>query len=131
MKNFFGEEVVPADHIIHFQWSGIILNVLRGKGYVNAAGVAGCHHYVCTVTPNGWTGNSMNVNHPLGEPLLANVHEILSFAELQAIMAEYNLHFPPKIVLTNIIQRLAKEKRMTIEETIAYIAEKKIPCVAV
>ena len=131
MTNYFGEEVDPADHQIHFEWFGATLNILRGKEFTNARGVKGCRKYVGTVTPNGWNGNSMNVWYPLGMPLLSNINDVISFAEFEAIMAEYNLHMPPKVVLQNVIARLAEEKHISVDAAIEYVAQNKIPTIKV
>ncbi len=92
-----GEEVNPADHLLAFSWNGPkgeILWVTRGKPYTNSMGVANCKKYVGHVAPNGWTGKSRAVIHPLGEPLWCNFKETLSMTEIKQIIAEWETKNP-------------------------------------
>lgn len=131
MTNMFGDEVNPADAQLHFEWHGVNMNILRGDPFTNEAGVKGCQKYVGTVHPNGWNGYAMDITSPLAEPILINVHETLSFSEMRVIMEKFNEKLSPKVALQNVIARLAKEKGMSVDDTIKYIAEKKIPCVSI
>ena len=131
MTNILGETVNPNDFKLHFEWVGVVMNVLRGEKYTNAEGIEGCQKYLGTVSPNGYNGYSANVHYKLGEPILINWHEDFSFEQMNLIMAEYRSQFTPRQCLDFVINRIAKEKKLTVDETIKMLVEKKIPVISI
>lgn len=126
MKNLLGETVQAAQ--LTFDWGS------------PAPGTLNCHLWVfrskktfCHVSPNGWTGHSIAIGHKLGEPLLQNLPPNcnLSFADVQAIMAEYSKKLTNRQILDGCINAVAKEKKLSIPDTIAYLAKSNIECIAI
>jgi hypothetical protein len=74
-KNILGEsvEILP----LRFEFNFPHLCVFRGK------------EFYCNVIPNGWQGDYIFLQHPIAEPILHNINHVLSFKEMEQIMAEY------------------------------------------
>lgn len=118
MKNMFGDDVEPRK--ITFRWLIPHLDIL-----VNG-------HWQGMVSPNGWQGHSMDINHKLGEPVMSNVHlwQTLSFSEMAAIMEEYNKHMDNTRAMQIVIGAIAKEKKISFDAALALVKKKNIPTIA-
>lgn len=113
MKNLLGDEVEARK--LSFDWRCPHLDVF----------VDGKWHGM--VSPNGWQGHTMNINHKLGEPLMTNVNGILSFSEMQTIMDEYKRHTNETEAMQFVISRIAEYRKTSFDEAVAYLKERNIP----
>jgi hypothetical protein len=114
MTNVFGEEIEPRK--LTFEWSYPHLNL-----FING-------RWSGMISPNGWQGHSMNIDHKLGEPVMTNVHlwHTLSVSEMMAMVEEFEKHMDGREMLL-VIGQLAKEKKMSFNEAEAYATARNIP----
>jgi hypothetical protein len=125
MQNMLGDEVTIEPFV--FEWLDPREGFPQWHLYVKRGG-----KFFCDVSPNGWTGHSITIRYPLGEPIVHNLcGNDLSFTDMKAIMGEYMKNLTPRQLLDGCIKALAEEKKMTIAQAIAYIAKKKIECIAI
>lgn len=115
MKNILGEEVKPRK--LTFEWQYPHLHIFANG------------NWAATVSPNGWQGDIMNINHKLGEPVLTGVHflQSLSFSEMAAIIQEFNKNMDGR-EMALVVSQMAKIKKISIGAAVDLITHRKIPC---
>jgi hypothetical protein len=132
MKNLFGEEFNSADYILHFEWSEPHLHISQGDPYTNTRGVEKCKRYCGTVSPNGWQGDSFNMQYALGEPVFTNFGTLsqISLRQMEVVVAEFNKNMPPIRAMQYVISKLANWKHISFDAAMAYVKEKGIQTIA-
>src|ERR1044071_8868924 len=106
MKNMFDEEVKPRE--LSFRWLCPHLEVL----------VDG--HFKGIVSPNGWQGSSCNVHHPIGAPIMSNMHLWfeMSLQEMTIIIDEWNRQMSPERSMELVVAAIAKNKKISFDEAV-------------
>lgn len=115
MKNMLGEDVEPRK--VTCKWNFPYLEV-----FIDG-------HWYGMVEPNGWRGYSMDIHHRLAEPVMNNVHlwSTMSLADMKLIISEYEANMPPERAMSVVIHQIAKEKKMSFADALAYVKRKNIP----
>ena len=80
-QNIFGDEVAPTPLRLRSYNDGNNIVLMR-------------KHYLGQLAPNGWTGKSMLIDFPKGEPVLTLNNENISLTELKMLITEWERLHP-------------------------------------